>query len=160
MRVFFHPSADDIPLFAAATVGGCGKEPMAASLPTWLDAGKNPEDLEVSLEGVKDIVACKETGDKGKAKVSGLLLRYEDGKQASVGRFRLDRVEAPLSVDGSSCMYIGSRLSNEGGSVVERISMSAPENAEGLEWDKVPLEGNFSWRVLFSKTADYSCVGS
>jgi hypothetical protein len=119
MRVFFHPSLEGVSLFAAPTVCDSGNNSMSAVLSTWLDAEQKPINSEASLDGVKEVVICKD-----KAKILGLLLRYTDGKQASVGSFRLDRVEAPLSVSGSSCLYIGSRLSDAGESVVEAISLS------------------------------------
>ncbi|KAG8356227.1 hypothetical protein FVEN_g6110 [Fusarium venenatum] len=143
MRVFFNPSVDGVSLFAATTIGGSGSDSMPERLSTWLDVEREPSNSEASLEEVEEVVVCKE-----KSKISGLLFRYTDGKQASVGRFRLDCVEASLPVAGSPWLYTGSRVSDEGESVLEAIRILNPGNEESLEWNKMTLEGILTWDAL------------
>lgn len=147
MRVFFNRSVDGVSVFAAPTVGGCGNGPLPAESSSWTGAGRNPSNAQASLGGVQQVVACREIGAKGKAEITGLLFHYTDGKQASVGRFRLDRADKPVSVADSSCFYIGHGLSNEGELALDVISLSTSDlgYGEGMKWNKVPLEGMFTW---------------
>ncbi|KAM0243805.1 hypothetical protein ACHAPO_000665 [Fusarium lateritium] len=124
-------------------MGGSGSDSMPERLSTWLDVEREPSNSEALLEEVEEVVACKE-----KSKISGLLFRYTDGKQASVGRFRLDCVKASLPVAGTPWLYTGSRVSDGGESVLEAIRISNPGNEESLEWNKMPLEGILTWDAL------------
>lgn len=151
MRVFFNPSVDSVSLFAAPTVGGSGSDSLPDQLSTWLDAERKPNNSDASLDKVKEFVVCKE-----KLEISGLLLRYNGGKQASVGRFRLDHTEASLPVDGLPWLYTGHRLSDEGELILEVITLSIPGHDESLEWNKMPLEGILTWDSLSRKTAGHS----
>ncbi|GKU02606.1 hypothetical protein FLAG1_00003 [Fusarium langsethiae] len=154
-RVFFNPSVDGISLFAAPTVGGSGSDYMPETLSTWLDAEQKPNNSEALLDKVKEVVVCKE-----RTEISGLLFRFADGKQASVGKFRLDHAEAPLLVGGSPWLYTGYRVSDKGESVLEAISIINPGHNGSLEWNKMPLEGILTCDALLrgggDKTAGHS----
>ncbi|KAH7185315.1 uncharacterized protein B0J16DRAFT_341326 [Fusarium flagelliforme] len=147
MRVFFNRSVDGVSVFAAPTVDGCGNGPLLTKASSWTGAGRNPSNAEASLDEVRQVVACREIGVMGKAEITGLLFHYADGKQASVGRFRLDRADKPLSVEDSSCFYIGHRLSNEGKLTMDVIGLSTSDLGyrEDMTWNEVPLEGVFMW---------------
>jgi len=147
MRVFFNRSVDGVSVFAAPTVDGCGNGPLPAESSSWTGTGRNPSNAEASLDEVQQVVACREIGAKGRAEITGLLFHYTDGKQASVGKFRLDRADKPLSVADSSCFYIGQGLSNEGELTMDAISLSTSDlgYGEGMKWNKVPLGGTFTW---------------
>ncbi|KAF4455325.1 hypothetical protein F53441_2340 [Fusarium austroafricanum] len=140
MRVYFNPRLDGVSLFAAPTVAGSDKDLLPARLPTQSETETDPvECSEASLESVKDIVVCRDND-----LISGLLFRYQDDRQVCVGKFRLDHAEEPLSVAGSSSLYLGSRSDQDKRSV-QGISLSTPEYEEGWEWKKFSWKGNLVW---------------
>ncbi|KAJ2987446.1 hypothetical protein NUW58_g4501 [Xylaria curta] len=57
------------------------------------------------LESVIELTPCKRKV-AGRSFIAGLLFRYSDGTQASVGEFRLDCVATPMAVDSSSDMWL------------------------------------------------------
>ncbi|RGP62448.1 hypothetical protein FLONG3_10220 [Fusarium longipes] len=149
MRVFFNSSMDGVSLFAGLTVGGGDSDnnSIPARLSNLLDTETKPSNSGASLGGVEEVVICKD-----KTKISGLLLRYTDGKQTSIGRFRFDCAEPPLFVVGLSCLYTGYRLSDKGKSIMEAITLSNSGHEEGLQWNKMPLDGIISWEALSNNT--------
>lgn len=59
-----------------------------------------------SLAGLRDVVPCK--GRVGSLHaIIGLLLRYSDGREVSLGQVRLDRMDAPMSVSGRFSLWVG-----------------------------------------------------
>ena len=147
MKVFFNRSVDGVSMFAAPTVYGRDNGPLPTGASSWTGANQNPSNAEASLDEVRQVVACRDIGFKGKAQITGLLFHYTDGKQASVGWFRLDRADKPLSVADLSCFYIGHRISNEGKPTMDAISLSTSDlgHEEGMTWNKVLLKGMFGW---------------
>ncbi|KAI1743772.1 hypothetical protein F4680DRAFT_319980 [Xylaria scruposa] len=55
---------------------------------------------------VKNVVHVRGYGAKSDSIITGLLFRYTDGHQASVGRIPLDRLEAPVMIDVSQKMWL------------------------------------------------------
>lgn len=53
-----------------------------------------------------EIVLC-EREFSTHSQITGLLIRYSNGNQASVGEFRLDRAGTTLRVDGSQELCLG-----------------------------------------------------
>ncbi|KAH7236298.1 hypothetical protein BKA59DRAFT_549043 [Fusarium tricinctum] len=158
MCVFLDPGLEGISFIAASTVDGSESDSLPADLSACV--GKDADAgvagcSEASLEDVEEIVICEEQLGKDTSDVSGMLFRYADGKQACVGKFRLDHMQPPLSVAGSKCLYIGIKTFDDGKSVVKRVVVSGPEPEEGLEWTKIPWKGNLVWRF----TQEYSDVG-
>lgn len=158
MCVFLNPGLEGVSFIAASTVDGSESD----SLPEDLSAcvGKDADAgvagcSEASLENVEEIIVCEEQSGQDTSDISGMLLRYANGKQTCVGKFRLDHIQPPLSVAGSECLYIGTKSLDDEKSVVKRVAVSEPEREEGLEWTKIPWKGNLVWRF----TQEYNDVG-
>ncbi|KAF5000899.1 hypothetical protein FGRMN_1508 [Fusarium graminum] len=152
MKVFFSPSLEGISLFACPTVAGSDQDPLPPELTAETEAEKDTSDyFEASLENVREIVLCQEHYG-----ISGMLFRYNNNKQACVGKFRLDYTQPPLPVAGSACLFIGACTSRDKKSVVKRVSLFDPEDEEGLEWTKIPWKGILEWRF----THEFSHVSS
>ncbi|KAM0195132.1 hypothetical protein ACHAPA_005729 [Fusarium lateritium] len=149
MEVFLNPRLEGISLFAASTVDGGEIDPMPTdpSAPAGEDAEADVAGcLEASLESVDEVVLCKEQSSKDSSDISGMLFRYTNGKQACVGKFRLDHMQPPLSIAGSECLYIGIESSDDNEPVVKRVALSEPEPEEGLKWTKTPWKGSLVWK--------------
>lgn len=158
MRVFLNPGLEGVSFIAASTVDGSGSD----FLPEHLSAcvGKDAEAgtagcSEASLENVEEIVVCEEQSGQDTSDISGILFRYTDGKQACVGKFRLDHMQPPLSVAGSKCLYIGIKTFDDEKSVVKRVVVSEHEREVGFEWTKIPWKGNLVWKF----TQEHSDIG-
>jgi hypothetical protein len=149
MCVFLNPRLEGISLIAASTVDGSESDSLPADLSACVaeDAEAGVAGCsEASLENVEGIVLCEEQSGKDTSVISGMLFRYTDGKQACVGKFRLDHMQPPLSVIGSECLYMGIKSFDDEKSVVKRVALSEPEPEEGLEWTKTLWKGNMVWR--------------
>lgn len=160
MCVFLNPRLEGISLIAASTVDEGESDSPPADLPACVaeDAEAGVAGCsEASLEKVEEIVLCEEQSGKDTSDISGMLFRYTDGKQACVGKFRLDNMQPPLSVAGSECLYMGIKSFDGEKSVVKRVALSEPEDEpeEGLEWTRTPWKGNLAWRF----TQEYNDIG-
>ncbi|SPQ20852.1 7fe6b43f-d362-4d17-a62d-94c47311d6b1 [Thermothielavioides terrestris] len=51
-----------------------------------------------ALDGVVEVTPCRSDVAEFGPAITGLLLRYADGRQASLGQVRLDRLEQPVKV--------------------------------------------------------------
>ncbi|KAF9782571.1 hypothetical protein IL306_010797 [Fusarium sp. DS 682] len=142
MRVYFNPRLDGISQFAAPTVDGSDKDPLESEI--------DPAAIsEVSIDGVKDVVICREQSQKGHTLISGLLFRYENGKQACVGKFRFDHAKEVLPVADSSCFYLGTPSFDDEKRVLKEICLSKPEyDEESLEWNRFPWKGSLPTEIL------------
>ncbi|RMJ07833.1 hypothetical protein CDV36_012563 [Fusarium kuroshium] len=158
MRIFFSYSLDGINLFAAPKSDTNEEEPIPVDL-----YEEEPDNFylfgydfhtSASLENVSQVVACKGT-DEGRPRVNGLLFRYKDGTETTIGRFRLDCAQPPLTFDESSVLYLGiGRCESPGPDehVVE-VRLSAPKDSAGLKWKKFSAKEpiQWSWRQCWSK---------
>lgn len=110
---------------------------------------------EADLEDVTHLTPCR---DSTGGEITGVLLRYSDGRQACVGSFRLDRVGTPLDVRGASVLHLGhGRSEGRKESFVVWIELAVPEGGgDGLEWRAVPLEGKLEWFTPWAGAWDSS----
>ncbi|QGI86720.1 hypothetical protein CEK25_013449 [Fusarium fujikuroi] len=132
LRVFFSPSDHGIPLIAAP---GVLDNHIAAPSPRQTPLGAVPRFNPLhtlhysssSLENITEVLVCKSKNEKDMGvirqfdlencrmvetsykKVAGLLLRYADGSEASVGCFRFDWAETPLTRGDSRGLFVGTR---------------------------------------------------
>ncbi|KAF4955359.1 hypothetical protein FGADI_4603 [Fusarium gaditjirri] len=147
MRVYFSPRLGGISLFASSTVEGSDKEPSPAGLAPGSESDP-VETSEVSLDAVREVQICREKSQKGDS-ISGLLFRYKDGSRACVGRFRFDHAKEILSVADSTCLYLGTRYSDQGTRVLSEFCLSKPEyEDEYLEWKSTMWKGSFPREVM------------
>lgn len=118
-----------------------------------------------SLENVTEVIVCKSKNEKDTGvirhfdlensrmvespykKVAGLLLRYADGSEASVGCFRFDWAETPLTTDDARGLFVGTRP----GKIVQipphvAAVSTAPPEAEGeFTWMEMSWTGVLEW---------------
>ncbi|KAJ4312148.1 hypothetical protein N0V84_010084 [Fusarium piperis] len=160
MRVFFSYSLDGINLFAAPKSNVGEDEPIPEDL-----YEEEPDNFYLfgydfhtcaSLANVAQVVACKAT-DEGKPRINGLLFRYRDGSERTIGRFRLDCVQPPLFFGESSALYLGiGRCDSPGPDEhVVDVRLSAPRDRGGLKWKKFLANESiqWSWRHCWSKVS-------
>uniref|UniRef100_A0A0D2Y5S9 Uncharacterized protein n=1 Tax=Fusarium oxysporum (strain Fo5176) TaxID=660025 RepID=A0A0D2Y5S9_FUSOF len=132
LRVFFSPSDHGISLIVAPRLLD---NHTGASPPRQTPLGAMPRFNPLhtlhysssSLENVTEVIVCKSKNEKDTGvirhfdlensrmvespykKVAGLLLRYADGSEASVGCFRFDWAETPLTTDDARGLFVGTR---------------------------------------------------
>lgn len=164
MRIFFSHSLDGINLFAAPKSGMSEDEPINEDL-----YEEEPDNFylfgydfhtSAPLGDVSQVIACKAT-DQGKPRVNGLLFRYKDGRERTVGRFRLDCAQPPLCFDeSSSTLFLGiGRCESPGpDEYVADVRLSAPKDRRGLRWKKFSAKESiqWSWRHCWSKVSTAS----
>ncbi|QGI76720.1 unnamed protein product [Fusarium fujikuroi] len=113
----------------------------------------------VRLGGVTGLVPCR-TWIPGSTGIVGLIFTYSDGSRESVGQVRLDHLLPPIEVDPAGEMWIGARLLQPSGAVVEsmRVIPSTGQtfhggnpSQEGLTWLRILWRGRLDWNFLYSK---------
>lgn len=113
----------------------------------------------VKLGGVTGLVPCR-TWIPGSTGIVGLIFTYSDGSRESVGQIRLDHLLPPIEVDPAGEMWIGARLLQPSGAVVEsmRVIPSTGQtfhggnpSQEGLTWLRILWRGRLDWNFLYSK---------
>ncbi|KAL2689333.1 hypothetical protein Neosp_003386 [[Neocosmospora] mangrovei] len=159
MRIFFSYSLNGINLFAAPKSGVPENEPVHEDL-----YEEEPENFCVygydfhtsaSLEDVAQVVPCK-ANERGKSIINGLLLRYNDGHETTIGRFRFDCAQPPLSFAESSTLYLGFGSSESApGEHVAEVRVSAPKDKGGLKWKKFSTKEpiQWSWRQCWCRVS-------
>ncbi|VUC37098.1 unnamed protein product [Clonostachys rosea] len=78
---------------------------LPPSLPCPLPDRRQDKELfqsSASLSDLSEIVVCRSRMAGQHSSICGLLLRYEDSSERSVGSFRVDWAERPISVPGKS----------------------------------------------------------
>nr|RBR00408.1 hypothetical protein FVER53263_10186 [Fusarium verticillioides] len=170
LRVLFSPSDHGIPLIAATKLAD---NHTAAPLPSQTSLGTMPRFnplhtlhySSASLEDITEVLVCKSKNEKDKGvirhfdlensrmietpykKIAGLLFRYADGSEATVGCFRFDWAETTLTRDGSMGLFVGTRP----GKIVQIPPHVAavdirPQEAEGeFTWVEMPWTGVLEW---------------
>ncbi|KAF4978339.1 hypothetical protein FZEAL_5261 [Fusarium zealandicum] len=108
IRIYFSPSTHGIPLIAAPMIDGNSVDPAPMQVSLCPPPAHNRNDKiyysSASLKDVVDIIVCS----RGPAEsikvpqVTGILFRYANGDQASVGYFRLGQADPPIAVNESS----------------------------------------------------------
>lgn len=80
-------------------------------------------------------------------KIAGLLFRYADGSEATVGCFRFDWAETTLTRDGSGGLFVGTRP----GKVVQipphvaAVDIKPQEAEREFTWVEMPWTGVLEW---------------
>ncbi|KAF5544032.1 hypothetical protein FPHYL_11139 [Fusarium phyllophilum] len=170
LRVFFSPSDHGIPLIAAPRLLD---NHTAAPSPSQTPLGTMPRfnpfhTLHYSsapLENITEVLVCRSKNEKDRGvlryfdlensrlvetpykKVTGILFRHADGREASLGCFRFDWAETPLARDGSRGLFVGTRP----GKIVQipphvaAVSTAPPEAEEEFTWMEMPWTGVLEW---------------
>lgn len=159
MRIFFSYSLDGINLFAAPKSGVPKGEPVHQGLyevePDNFCLFGYDFHTSASLENVAQVVLCKGT-EQGKPRINGLLFRYKDGRETTLGRFRLDCAQPPLSFEESSKLYMGIGFHESAPAEhVAEVRLSAPKDRGGLKWKKFSAKEpiQWSWRLSWHKVS-------
>ncbi|WAO87070.1 Hypothetical protein NCS54_00436500 [Fusarium falciforme] len=169
MRIFFSYSLSGINLFAAPKSIASDEEPIPEDLyeeePNNFCLYGYDFHTSASLEDVAQVVTCKAIEciviNQEKPYINGLLFRYKDGSERTVGKFRLDCAQPPISFDESPTLFLGigkcGSPAREDEHVVD-VRLSAPKDRGGLKWKKFsakePLQ--WSWRQCWTKISSPS----
>ncbi|KAF5022890.1 hypothetical protein F66182_5050 [Fusarium sp. NRRL 66182] len=166
IRMFFSPSPHGIPLIAAPAhlPDNHSNPPPPMQRPLTPMPRHNPiQALHyswASLNDVAEVLVCKSknnTEDDQVAqrlslqpnydKVAGLLLRYANGNEASVGCFRFDWSEPPLSTSSTKGLFLGIGPGRIGqiSSHVAAVSVTPPDDAGKWTWRELPWTGTLEW---------------
>ncbi|KAF5622169.1 uncharacterized protein FTJAE_11030 [Fusarium tjaetaba] len=170
LRVFFSPSDRGIPLIAATRLSdNHTTAPPPSQTPLGTMPRFNPLHTlhysSASLENITEVLVCKSKNERDTGvirhfdlensrlveapykKVAGLLFRYADGSEASVGCFRFDWAETPLARDGSRGLFVGTRP----GKIVQipphvaAVDIKPPEAEGEFTWMEMPWAGVLEW---------------
>ncbi len=84
---------------------------------------------------------------QGQIPVLGLLLRYVDGRRASVGEFRHDWASEPLIVGTAQRLYLGflAEHMTQYSRVAEVRLSPPPETDSDCDWMEIPWTGRLVW---------------
>lgn len=96
-----------------------------------------------SLANLREVLPCRREFC-GLNLVVGLLLRYRDGRETSLGQVRLDCLKAPMSTSGRFSLWIGISR-NMYNSRVVAIDFSRGSNERGIEWVEVRDDEAVEW---------------
>ncbi|KPM37392.1 hypothetical protein AK830_g9177 [Neonectria ditissima] len=96
-----------------------------------------------SLRDVVEVVVS-ESVDEAQPRVTGLLLRYKNGNQASVGSFRFRQNAVRLSPSNSSGLFLGMGLGSDRWHV-GKVQVSPPEDRTSFQWQEFPWDGTLEW---------------
>ncbi|KAF5713632.1 hypothetical protein FMUND_7872 [Fusarium mundagurra] len=170
LRVFFSPSNHGIPLIAATRLADSH---TAAPSPSQTPLGTMPRFnplhtlhySSASLESITEVLVCKSKNEKDTGvirhfdlgnsrmvetpykKVAGLLFRYADGSEVSLGCFRFDWAETPLTRGDSRGLFVGTRP----GKIVQipphvaAVDITPPEAEGEFTWMEMPWTGVLEW---------------
>ncbi|VTO89791.1 unnamed protein product [Fusarium graminearum] len=170
ITLYFSPSSHGIPIIASPKLPENVKN---ISLPEQTALGPMPRfnplhTLHYSAASLEDVTSVtifrskskKDTGiirtfdlenscfnETKYNKVAGLLLRYADGREASVGCFRVDTSEAALVTSNSEGLFVGTRP----GTIAQLpphvavVSVARPEDEGEWAWKEFPWSGTLEW---------------
>ncbi|KAF5240123.1 hypothetical protein FAUST_4513 [Fusarium austroamericanum] len=170
ITLYFSPSRHGIPIIASPKLSENVKN---ISLPKQTALGPMPRfnplhTLHYSAASLEDVISVtifrskskKDTGtirtfdlenscfnETKYNKVAGLLLRYADGREASVGCFRVDTSEAALVTSNSEGLFVGTRP----GTIAQLpphvavVSVARPEDEGEWAWKEFPWSGTLEW---------------
>ncbi|KAK6715927.1 hypothetical protein SNK04_006881 [Fusarium graminearum] len=170
ITLYFSPSSHGIPIIASPKLPENVKN---ISLPEQTALGPMPRfnplhTMHYSAASLEDVTSVtifrskskKDTGiirtfdlenscfnETKYNKVAGLLLRYADGREASVGCFRVDTSEAALVTSNSERLFVGTRP----GTIAQLpphvavVSVARPEDEGEWAWKEFPWSGTLEW---------------
>ncbi|RBR25496.1 uncharacterized protein FIESC28_01734 [Fusarium coffeatum] len=171
MAIFLALPTHGIPLFAASKLPGSEqrqpppKQNCFGRMPSF-----NPyfsmHYSSASLENVTSVTVCRSRNVKDKCstvqhfdlenscfdmieykKVAGLLFKYADGHEESVGCFRFDWVEPPVDTRGTKGLFIGERPGKieQIKSHVADVDIQPPKGKTEWTWMEIPWDGTIEW---------------
>jgi hypothetical protein len=170
MTIFVALPTHGIPLFAASKLSGSEQRqppPKQSSL------GRMPSfnplfSLHYSsacLENVISVTVCRSPNEKDEGtirhfdlensrldktnykKVAGLLFKYADGHEESVGCFRFDWIEPPVDTTGTKSFFVGERpgrIDQEQPHVAD-VDIRPPKGKTEWTWKELPWVGTIEW---------------
>ncbi|KAJ0163094.1 hypothetical protein CTA2_3530 [Colletotrichum tanaceti] len=97
-----------------------------------------------SMVGVREVVPCERQAGGRHILVTGLLLRYFDGREASLGSVRLDCLTAPTGVEERFSLWLGLGA-NSWGPYVLRLEFSRATDDEDLRWVEIRNDDSVDW---------------
>ena len=171
MTIFIGLPTHGIPLFAAPKLPGSEqkhsppKENSLGRMPT-LNPYFSMHYSSASLKNVTRVTVCRSRNVKDECstvqhfdlenscfdmirykKVAGLLFKYADGHEESVGCFRFDWVEPSVDTRGTKGLFIGERPGKieQIKSHVTDVDTSPPEGKTEWTWKEIPWDGTIEW---------------
>ncbi|PNP74794.1 hypothetical protein FNYG_11931 [Fusarium nygamai] len=170
LRIFFSPSDHGIPLISVPKLlDNHAAAPPPRQTPFGAIPRFNPLHTlhysSASLENITQVLVCKSKNEKDTGvirhfdlensrlvetpykKIAGLLFRYADGSEASVGCFRFDWAETPLARDGTRGLFVGTKP----GKIVQipphvaSVGIKPPEAEGEFTWMEMPWTGVLEW---------------
>jgi hypothetical protein len=81
------------------------------------------------------------------SKIAGLVFRYADGREASIGCFRFDWSDEPLETSDSRGFFVGTCPGKiaQLPSHVAVVSIVRPEDEGEWTWRELPWSGTLEW---------------
>ncbi|VUC38215.1 unnamed protein product [Clonostachys rosea] len=117
-----------------------------APAPSFQSVHSGPDTLfysAASLDEVTEIVPCR-MNNSPISRITGLLFRYQNGFEATVGSFRLDCAGEPIKTTESWGLFLGISKLN-GVRYVGEVSVLPAEDQDGLWWEVYPWRGSVVW---------------
>ena len=96
------------------------------------------------LDGVTEVSQCKANVATFGPAVMGLLFRYADGRQGSVGQIRPDKLVSPVRVNSKMKLYLHFGFSDKGCPHLSGISFEDLREV-GRDEFLVSLQGTLEW---------------
>ncbi|KAH7173851.1 uncharacterized protein B0J16DRAFT_406211 [Fusarium flagelliforme] len=170
MTIFIALPTHGIPLFAAPKLSG---NEQRHPPPKQSSIGRMPNFnplftlhySSASLENVTSVTVCRSRNVKDEGtirhfilgnsrfdewkykKVAGLLFKYADGHEESVGCFRFDWVEPPVDTRGTTGLFVGEKPGRieQIKSHVADVDIRPPKGKTEWIWKELPWDGILEW---------------
>ncbi|RFN43511.1 hypothetical protein FIE12Z_12262 [Fusarium flagelliforme] len=170
MTIFVALPTHGIPLFAAPKLSGSEQRKPP---PKQTSLGRMPNfnplyslhHSSASLENVTSVSVCRSRNEKNEGtirrfdfenscwdetkyrKIAGLLFKYADGHEESVGCFRFDWVDPPIDTRGTKGLYVGERpgMISQIQPHVADVNIQSPKSQTEWVWKELPWDGTLEW---------------
>lgn len=108
-----------------------------------------------SVQDVVNMRVCRRN-TRDRTEVMGLLFYYSDGKQASVGQVRLDKLDELQTIDHSQSLYLGFERSKRWAPYIAKVrtSVSQLDNTVNM-WFEVSWSGTLEWWLSWRQCQVY-----
>ncbi|EKJ73077.1 hypothetical protein FPSE_06690 [Fusarium pseudograminearum CS3096] len=108
-----------------------------------------------SVQDVVNMRVCRRN-TRDRTEVMGLLFYYSDGKQASVGQVRLDKLDELQTIDHSQSLYLGFERSKRWAPYISKVrtSVSQLDNTVNM-WFEVSWSGTLEWWLSWRQCQVY-----
>lgn len=104
------------------------------------------------LEGVVEVTLCRANGGINGGYITGLIFRYSNGHQASVGQVRRDRLNQPRQVDGSAGMWLTFPRRR---CCISSVDFSPQAPINGQSYFEMPWRGRLEWWYSYRQCRVY-----